>query len=163
MLRPVLDQIEKLWARVDLMPVVRWGTVTATGPLRVLLDGSAEPLPFAPQTTVQGLATDDRVVCVEQHRRVIVIARARTFAPKGMLTGTVPKQEVTSQNVAHVPVAFPAGLFTEPPVVVATVWGDARDTTANVDDITTEGCVIRLGSVSDVTRTIGAHWHATQM
>lgn len=75
-LRPVLDQIRKLWDRVSLMPVVRWGTVTAGTPLRVILDGSTEPLPFSPQSTIVGLTAGDRVLCVEQHRRVIIVQRA---------------------------------------------------------------------------------------
>lgn len=89
MLRPVLDQISKLWARVDLMPVVRWGTVTSGDPLRVMLDGSTEVLPFAPQTTVQGLVTGDRVVCVEQHRRVIIVARAGSQRGAGVIPASV--------------------------------------------------------------------------
>jgi len=77
-LRPVLDQIGKLWARVNLMPVVRWGTVTQASPLRVRLDGDADPLPFTPATTVRGLRPGNRVVCVEQHRRITVITHADT-------------------------------------------------------------------------------------
>jgi hypothetical protein len=72
-LRPVLDQIGKLWGRLDMMPVVRWGTVTQASPLRVILDGDMEALPFSPQNTVPGLVVGNRVVCVEQHRRVLVV------------------------------------------------------------------------------------------
>ena len=73
LLRPVLDQISKLWGRVDQMPVVRWGTVTAASPLRVVLDGNTDPLPFAPQSLVRTLQVGNRVLCIEQHRRVIVV------------------------------------------------------------------------------------------
>jgi len=83
-LAPVLDQIGKLWARVDRMPVVRWATVVQVSPLRVLLDGDLEVLPFAPASTVHGLPLGARVVCVEQHRRVIVIS-----AGGGVPVGTV--------------------------------------------------------------------------
>lgn len=73
LVRPLVDQIRKLWARVDVAPVVRWGTVTQASPLRVILDGDLEALPFSPQNTVPGLRVGNRVVCVEQHRRVIVV------------------------------------------------------------------------------------------
>ncbi|MGU3424037.1 hypothetical protein [Microbacterium paraoxydans] len=76
LLRPIIEQLDKLWTRVDLTPVIRWGTVTQAGPLRVQLDGDAEPLPLTPQTTLPDLRTGDRVVCVEQHRRVIVLQAA---------------------------------------------------------------------------------------
>jgi len=76
LLEPIKDQLRKLWERVALMPVIRWGTVTATDPVAVILDGDEEPLPFAPQIAVSGLTVGARVVCVEQHRRVIVIAAA---------------------------------------------------------------------------------------
>jgi len=76
LLRPVLGQIEKLWARVDLTPVIRWGTVAQASPLRVTLDGDAVPLPLTPQTALPSLRVGDRVLCVEQHRRVIVIQAA---------------------------------------------------------------------------------------
>lgn len=73
-LRPVLDQIAKLWARLALMPVIRWGTVTQASPLRVTLDGDTDAVPFTPQTVVKGIPTGKRVVCIEQHRRLIIIA-----------------------------------------------------------------------------------------
>lgn len=76
MLRPVLDQVGKLWNRVDLMPVVRWGTVVAANPLRVTLDGDDGPLPFAPVSAIGKLVTGERIVCVEQHRRIIVVQSA---------------------------------------------------------------------------------------
>jgi hypothetical protein len=76
-LRPILDQISKLWARVDQMPVIRWGTVTVSSPLRVMLDGDDDHLPYTPSSTAADLVVGDRVVCVEQHRRVIVLTAAK--------------------------------------------------------------------------------------
>lgn len=76
MLRPVLDQIAKLWARVDMMPVVRRGFVTTVSPLTVTLDGDIDTLgnPIATPAQFGGtVGVGDRVVCVEQHRRLIVI------------------------------------------------------------------------------------------
>lgn len=81
LLAPVLNQIHKLWARVDRMPVVRWATVVQVSPLRVMLDGDLEVLPFTPATTVHGLPVGARVVCVEQHRRVIVVSAATRPLP----------------------------------------------------------------------------------
>ncbi|WP_146114392.1 hypothetical protein [Microbacterium sp. MYb72] len=73
-LDPVLAQIGKLWARVDVMPAVRWGTVTDTTPLAVQLDGDAAPLPFPPASAIFPLREGARVLCVEQNRRVTVIS-----------------------------------------------------------------------------------------
>lgn len=82
LLRPIVEQLEKLWTRVDLTPVIRWGTVTQADPLRVQLDGDAEPLPLTPQTTLRELRAGDRVVCVEQHRRVLVVQAATPALPE---------------------------------------------------------------------------------
>jgi len=77
LLRPLLDQIAKLWARVDQMPTIRWGTVATATPLRVVLDGDIDenenPVLAPAQTAVTGVTTGTRVLCVEQHRRVIII------------------------------------------------------------------------------------------
>ena len=73
-LRPVLDQLEKIWARLDRVPVISWATVTQTDPLRIRLDGDDDPLPFTPSSPIAGLSVGSRVVCVEQHRRVIILA-----------------------------------------------------------------------------------------
>ena len=70
--RPILDQIAKLWDRLDRTPTVRWGTVTQSTPLLVQLDG--DDVAVSPQTVVSTIATGKRVLCVEQRRRVIVIA-----------------------------------------------------------------------------------------
>ena len=42
LLRPIIEQLDKLWTRVDLTPVIRWGTVTQADPLRVQRGGDAE-------------------------------------------------------------------------------------------------------------------------
>ena len=74
-LRPILDQLAKIWARLNLMPVIRWGTVTQADPLRVQLDGDTEPLLFTPQNPLGKLNVSQRVLCVEVHRRVIIIQK----------------------------------------------------------------------------------------
>lgn len=117
LLRPVLDQISKLWGRVDQMPVVRWGTVTAASPLRVVLDGNADPLPFAPPSLVKGLQVGNRVLCVEQHRRVIVIEVAGNpiewMSPT--LTGSFTLASVPLQlRVTPTNVEFQGGLLRTP-------------------------------------------------
>ena len=74
LLRPILDLLGKIWDRLDRTPTVRWGTVTQTTPLLVQLDGDDTTL--TPQTVVSTIAVGARVVCVEQYRRVIVLAVA---------------------------------------------------------------------------------------
>lgn len=77
LLQPVLDQIGKLWKRVDQMPVIRWGIVATVSPLRVALDGSIDendnPVLAPAQSAVADVTTGMRVLCVEQHRRIIII------------------------------------------------------------------------------------------
>lgn len=77
LLAPVLDQIHKLWTRVDQMPIIRWGIVATVSPLRVALDGSIDendnPVLAPAQSAVSDVTTGMRVLCVEQHRRVIII------------------------------------------------------------------------------------------
>lgn len=92
-LKPILDQIAKLWGKVDLIPVIRWGSVTQTTPLRVRLDGDADPLPFTPSSLISGLTVGARVVCVEQHRRVIVV----TAPPVAATTSRAGVAELATQ------------------------------------------------------------------
>lgn len=77
LIRPLVDKIKTLSTRVDQMPVIRWGIVAAASPLRVALDGSIDengnPVLAPAQSAVTGLTSGTRVLCVEQHRRVIVI------------------------------------------------------------------------------------------
>lgn len=57
---------------------MRWGTVTDTSPLRVLLDGDAVALPFAPQSLIDpaALVVGDRVRCDLTNRRLVVLGRS---------------------------------------------------------------------------------------
>lgn len=52
--------------------VTRWGTVTATGPLRVKLDGDDTALPVTPASLVADLKVNDRVWCVLSGRQLTV-------------------------------------------------------------------------------------------
>lgn len=83
LLRPIKDQIHGLWARVDRMPTVTWGTVATVSPLTVFLDGDLDtdldPVTAPARSAVNGLTAGDRVLCVDQHRRVIVVSRAGTY------------------------------------------------------------------------------------
>ncbi len=74
MFRPILEQIAKLWAELSGKATFRWGTVTQTTPLLVRLDGDTATL--TPQTVVKTITVGKRVACLEQHRRVIIIAVA---------------------------------------------------------------------------------------
>lgn len=75
LLDPLMAQLDKLWATVRGMPTVRWATVTQASPLRIILDGETDPMLISPQTAVHGLRAGERVVCVEQNRRIIITAR----------------------------------------------------------------------------------------
>lgn len=120
LLDPILDQLVKLWARTDRMPVVRWGTVTGVSPLRVMLDGDAAALPFAPACPVRNLTVGQRVVCVEQHRRVIVIQANGNSSPFAMAAGEVVVTPTAANTPTPVTVTLPVGRFTLPPTITAT-------------------------------------------
>lgn len=142
LLRPILESIAKLWARVDLVPVVRWATITQVAPVRIRVDGDAADLAVTPQLVVGGLLVGDRVVCIEQHRRMIVIQMAgggratqaevtagtdnsryvtpatlknRAYAPYAMAAG-----RGTTATSGAVTVTLPAGRFTQPPRISVT-------------------------------------------
>ena len=61
-----------------------WATVTATGPLRVKLDGESTALAITPDTLVSGLAVNNRVWVqlvtnanpARRYRRLVVIGKA---------------------------------------------------------------------------------------
>lgn len=61
-----------------------WATVTATGPLRIKLDGESTALAITPDTLVSGLAVNNRVWVqlvtnddpARRHHRAVVIGKA---------------------------------------------------------------------------------------
>lgn len=61
-----------------------WATVTATGPLRVRVDGESTALAITPDTLVSGLAVDNRVWVqlvtsadpTRRQRRIVIIGKA---------------------------------------------------------------------------------------
>ena len=71
LLKPIKDQIAKLWTALDGKPVMRWGTVFTASPLTVLLDpGMGDPAPA--RSAAGSHAVGDRVYCAEQNRRVVI-------------------------------------------------------------------------------------------
>lgn len=109
----VWEHIGKLWTAVDGKPIVRWGTVAQASPLTVNLDGSIDtagnPVAAPAQSAISGLAVGDRVLCMEQHRRVIVTAAKRP-TPFAMAAG-----QTTAGG--WVTVTLPAARFTQPPIL----------------------------------------------
>lgn len=166
LLRPVLEQIGKLWSRVDLSPVIRWGTVTQASPLRVQLDGDEDPLTITPQNAAGELRVDSRVLCVEQHRRVIVVKASGDRAAWASASGTVPSASVGADATVTTAVTFPVGRFTSPPVVIASaVAGAASYLYVSVESVTTTSFVLRrsVGAERGSGFSLGAAWQATQM
>lgn len=163
-LRPVLDQIGKLWARLDMMPVVRWATVTQASPLRVRMDGDTEAMVLTPMTLVNGLRASDRVLCVEQHRRVIVLGRSKGLGvPYAMSQGRSYVTPVPDEPTA-VTVTFPAGRFTSIPrvqVTAASQFPGTQTLGVGTSGTTATGTTIYLTRTND-TET-GIDWLAVQM
>lgn len=146
---PMMGQIGKLWASVGRMPVVRWATVVQVSPLRVLLDGDLEVLPFTPASLVRDFAEGARVVCVEQHRRVTIIDAPRagltrrigsSSASTGAQTGiATTATEITGTSVAFTldapaRIVFSGGLVTFSGSVADVVVVDLRDNSATIAD-----------------------------
>lgn len=52
----------------------KWGTVTATGPLRVRVDGDDAPLDVTPDALAV-VAVGDRVFCLLTGRRLVVLGK----------------------------------------------------------------------------------------
>lgn len=74
LLEPLVERVRALSQRVDQLPTTAWGTVTATSPLTVRLDGDTTPL--SPLSLVANLSQGDRVQVMLQQRRAIVYGRA---------------------------------------------------------------------------------------
>lgn len=75
MLRPLVDRIASLEQRLRGAPHAEWGVVTQASPLRVRLDGDAEPLLGTPSTLVSGLRVGDRVQAMIQNRKITILGR----------------------------------------------------------------------------------------
>lgn len=79
--------------------------------------------------------------------------------------GVVAARSVGAHDQVAVPIVFPSGKFTEPPVVLVSHSGSGtnpRDTGAAYRDVTKDGFTFLLTSTSPVVRTIGGSWSAEQ-
>ena len=156
---PAVGDIPAGQARIDLVcwdPVAAALAVVKGNPAATPVEPSAGGL--APVKTVRVNASDGMVIAGQL---------ATAFQTTGVVTsdppfakGTVAKRVVAPSTVTNVPVTFPVGVFDVAPNVQATGWGDARDCSVFVDNVTATGCIIRLGSVATQNRTIGAMWRA---
>lgn len=179
----VLKKLAELTGRIDKMPTIRWATVTQASPLRVQLDGDLEPLSVTPQAAVVGLVAGDRVVCVEQHRRVIVCqvsgggmatqgqASAGTDARLSISPSTLrnvtyrPYSEAMGRGVATpasgvATVTFPSGRFSVAPVITVTSTSGAIPVVVSVS-ATSFTCRQANSTGSQVAGVID--WRAAQM
>lgn len=79
--------LDKLAAQAREEPDIsrwEWATVTDDSPLRIRIDNEDDPLPFAPDNLVAGLAISDRVwvqlitniIHARRYRRVIILGKA---------------------------------------------------------------------------------------
>ena len=75
-LAPIKEQLHKLWAALEPKPDIKLGTVTGTAPLMVAVDGdldtNGDPVP-APAVSLIAHTVGQRVICAEQHRRLLII------------------------------------------------------------------------------------------
>lgn len=129
--------------------------------------GQSLELPSASETTegVVERATQAEVSAGTDTTRYVSpkTLRDRSYAPFAEAAGTVANQTVAAGGNVTVTVTFPAGRFTQVPVVVPGILGSTRDVGVSVTNITTSSCQIVFGSNSTVSRTYGATWHAKQM
>ena len=85
LLRPLKEQLHKLRALIDKKSEVRLGTDAPLSPLSVYLDGDTDTDPNSPTfgdpiatpaTSLVSHTVGQRVICAEQHRRVLIIQSA---------------------------------------------------------------------------------------
>ncbi|WP_136051206.1 hypothetical protein [Microbacterium sp. K36] len=148
----MLEQISKLATRVDLTPVVRWGTVTQTVPLRVRLDGDTEPLPLSPQNAVGTVWIGERVVVVEQHRRVVIVAAPSPPSVRG---------KVVCAASGVTTVTLPAGKFPVVPHMSATPVMNSLVGAAHITGLTTTSFEVRLFSLNGTQIAGTVDWTAS--
>jgi hypothetical protein len=72
----VIDLNELLPGPEPVRDSWRWATVTQASPLRVRLDGDADPLDLTPDTLTTDLLVADRVYCHLAGGRVVVFGRS---------------------------------------------------------------------------------------
>lgn len=155
-----IDSSASIPAGQSRIDVVIWDAVAES---LSVAKGTPAATPVAPSTSgyvpiaqVQVNSGDAQVV---SGQITTVFTRSR-LAGGAVAVGTVSKRSVVAGGATSVAVTFPAGMFSEPPNVQATVLGSMRDVNVSVDDITATGCTITLGSNSIVARTFGATWRA---
>lgn len=74
-LRPIIDRLAAVEARVRRSVRLSWATVTSVSPVKVQMDGSGDPLDGAPDSVVAGLLVGDRVLVARQGSQVIILGR----------------------------------------------------------------------------------------
>lgn len=142
-----------------------WDTAAAA---LAVVTGTPAGSPVAPSDG--GMVRVGRVLVVAGDSAVVQAKITPDFAVTGLAgggrvaQGTVAKRTVGAGSSIEVPVVFPVGMFSTPPVVQVTVMDVVRDVNAGISgDVTTDGFTISLGSNSVVARTFGASWRAEQL
>lgn len=145
-------------ARIDL---IVWNP---DGPALVVIPGtvSASPVPpsnggFEPVATVRVNSGDGTVV---QGQIAPVFARTSLTGGEVPEQGVVAARSVVAGGATQVNITFTPGRFTAAPLVLATVTGGVRDVNVTVSNVSKDGCILHLGSVSVVSRSVGAMWRA---
>lgn len=80
--------------------------------------------------------------------------------PRAVATGSVGNVTVGAGTNVTTNISFPAGRFSSAPIVVVSQYNGARDTMAYPSNVTSTGFTLNRGSMSIVSRSVGAHWHA---
>ncbi|MGF3055603.1 hypothetical protein [Microbacterium sp. YY-01] len=163
--RPLVNLIAETRKLAADAPVVRWATVTQPSPLRIRMDGDADPMLITPQSLVSGLTVGARVLCVEQHRRMIVVGTrmdiGRSDASGVALSGANDGSAAPVYWDAGVTVTLPTGRFDAPPIVTVTPERSAQVLSANLIARTATSFVVRTirfgAAVSAGTQLL---WHA---
>lgn len=117
----------------------RWATVTGTNPLRIRFDGDTTPLQVTP-TALVPVAVGNRVWVQHHARSVIILGRAQPSGAVAIAAGTAT---IPVGGGSWTQVDFPAGRFSRPPVVTATVADSAG---------AAQGVIIRIGNQTTATR-----------
>ena len=91
---PIRDALKKVFNRLDGMPVALYGTIVQASPVKVALDADIDtvgnPVTRPAQSSVGPLTVGQRVYCLSQSRRVVVISAFPRRAPLVLLNDFTP-------------------------------------------------------------------------
>jgi len=140
--------------------------VTAVGPLRIMIDGDTEPIPFTPESLIDPatLAVDDVVRAELSGNRLVVLGRVggTQGVPFARAAGTVSIPFRSVDTYITITVTLPVGRFTQAPIVTGTA-GSGRIGVGIYGETTTQFFFEAINVSDGAAGANTGKWVATQM